>query len=70
MKGKNMKNLKQLFIKAVKESEKVCEAENLRAILILEWYGNEALFSIEYADPETKEYVSKEILVGLKEYED
>lgn len=65
-----MKNLRKLFSKAVKESSKICKAEDLRGIAILEWYGNEALFSIEYADQESKEYKREELRVELKSNED
>lgn len=65
-----MKNLKKLFIKAAEESSKICKAEDLRSIVILEWYGNEALFSIEYADQESKEYKREELRVELENNED
>ena len=65
-----MENLRKLFSKAVKESSKVCKAEDLRGIVILEWYGNEALFSIEYADQENKQYVKQELRVELENNED
>lgn len=64
-----MENLKELFIKAVEESSRICKGENLRTIMILEWYGNEALFSIEYADPENKEYKREELRVELENNE-
>lgn len=63
-----MTDLRKFFRLAIKESNKFCNKQGLRSIIILEWQEKRATFEIEFVV--NGEYQSKEIVIKLENNED